>query len=214
VDLDTGAVVAAEMHAADRGDTATLPGTLESAAHHLAAVEAAPTEEAPAELVADKGYHSRETLKSLDDGPWKTRIAEPRRDGFLRWHGDDEARRAVVNNRTRLLSGVAREAFRLRAEVVERGFALVLDRGGMRRAWLRGRENLHKRYLIHVAGYNLGLIMRLLTGAGTPREFRARVSARFAAVVTPTGGLFVLLIVVADDQTAAIALSIEPDHFG
>jgi transposase len=214
VDLDTGAVVAAEMHPADRGDTATLPGTLESAARHLAAVEAAPSTEAPAEMVADKGYHSRETLKSLDGGPWKTRIAEPKRDGFLRWHGDDAARRAVVNNRVRLLSGVAREAFRLRAEVVERGFALVLDRGGMRRAWLRGRENLHKRYLIHVAGYNLGLIMRLLTGAGTPREFRARVSARFAAVVTPTGGLFVLLIVVADDQTAAIALSIEPDHFG
>ena len=141
-------------------------------------------------MVADKGYHSREVLKSLDDGPWKARIAEPRREGFLRWHGDDDARRAVVNNRTRLLSGVARAAFKLRAEVVERGFALILDRGGMRRAWLRGRENLHKRYLIHVAGYNLGLIMRLLTGAGTPREFRARVSARFAAVVTPTGGLF------------------------
>ena len=42
---------------------------------------------------------------------------------------------------------------------------------------VRGRENLHKRYLIHVAGYNLGLIMRLLTGAGTPREFAARASA-------------------------------------
>src|SRR3712207_1015044 len=94
----------------------------------------------------------------------KTRIAEPKRDGFLRWHGDDAARRAVVNNRTRLLSGVARAAFKLRAEVAERGFALILDRGGLRRAWLRGRENLHKRYLVHVAGYNLGLIMRLLTG--------------------------------------------------
>ena len=120
----------------------------------------------------------------------------------------------MVNNRTRLLSGVAREAFRLRAEVVERGFALVLDRGGMRRAWLRGRENLHKRYLVHVAGYNLGLIMRLLTGAGTPREFQALVAVRLAAVITPAGGLFVLLIVAADDQTAAFALSIEPDHFG
>src|ERR671910_1768024 len=214
VDLDTGAVVAAEMHPADRGDTATLPGTLESAARHLAAVEAAPTEAAPAEMVADKGYHSRETLQSLDGGRWKTRIAEPRRDGFLRWHGDAAARRAVVDNRTRLLSGVARAAFRLRAEVVERGFALILDRGGMRRAWLRGRENLHKRYLIHVAGYNLGLIMRLLTGAGTPREFQARASARLAAVNTPTGGLFVLLIVVAHDQTAAVALSIERDHSG
>src|SRR5215216_6554906 len=214
LDLDTGAVVAAEMQAADRGDTATLPDTLESAARHLAAVEAAPSAELPAEMVADTGYHSRVTLKSLDDGPWKTRIAEPKRDGFSRWHGDDAARRAVVNNRTRLLSGVAHVAFKLRAEIVERGFALILDRGGMRRAWLRGRENLHKRYLIHVAGYNLGLIMRLLTGAGTPRAFQARVSAYLATAITPAGGLFVLLIVVADDQTAAVALSIEPDHRG
>lgn len=77
-----------------------------------------------------------------------------------------------------------------------------------------GRENLHKRYLIQVAGYNLGFIMRLLTGAGTPREFQARVTARFVSVVTPAGGLFVFLIVAADNQTAAVALSIEPDHFG
>jgi transposase len=214
LDLDTGAVVAAEMHAADRGDTATLPDTLASAARHLGAVEAAPSPEAPAELVADKGYHSRATLKALDDGQWKTRIAEPKRDGFLRWHGDDAARRAVVNNRTRLLSGVARAAFRLRAEVVERCFALVLDRGGMRRAWLRGRENIQKRYLIHVAGYNLGLIMRLLTGAGTPREFQARLSACLAAVIMPNGCLMMLLIVAAGRQTAAIALSFEPDPLG
>ena len=215
VDLDTGAVVAAEMHLADQGDTATLPGTLESAARHLATVEAAPSAETPAELVADKGYHSRDTLKALDDGPWKTRIAEPKRDGFLRWHGDDEARRAVVNNRTRLLSGVARVAFKLRAEIVERGFALVLNRGGMRRAWLRGRENIHKRYLIHVSGYNLGLIMQLLTGAGTPREFQARGAASAAAVITPTGGLFILLVAAAaGGQAAAIAVSIEPDHRG
>src|SRR3954469_17485499 len=106
------------MHPADQGDTATLPGALESAARHLAAAEAAPSAGAPAEMVADKGYHSRETLKTLDGGPWKERIAEPKRDGFRRWHGDDAARRAVVNNRVRLLSGIAREAFRLRAEVV------------------------------------------------------------------------------------------------
>jgi hypothetical protein len=47
-----------------------------------------------------------------------------------------------------------------RGEPVERSFAHILDRGGMRRAWLRGRENLHKRYLIHVAGFNLGVLMR------------------------------------------------------
>lgn len=211
VDLDTGAVVAAEMHAADQGDTTTLPGTLVSAAEHLAAVEAAPTPDDPAELVADKGYHSRAGLKAMEDGPWKSRIAEPRRDGFLRWHGDDAARRAVYNNRARLLSGVARQAFKLRAELVERGFALVLDRGGMRRAWLRGRENVHKRYLIHVAGYNLGLIMRLLTGAGTPRAFRTRVSVWFGVLPVADSGCILLLFVATADQIAALAVSLQPD---
>src|SRR5215218_5419955 len=164
VDLDTGAIVAAEVHAADQGDTATLPETLEATEANLAAVGAAPTPEVPAELVADKGYHSREGLKDLEDGAWKSRIAEKKVPGVSRWRGDEAARRAVYNNRARLRSGVAREAFRLRAELVERSFALTLDRGGMRRAWLRGGENLQKRYLVHVAGYNLGLIMRLLVG--------------------------------------------------
>src|ERR1700716_182821 len=206
MDLDTGAVVAAELHAADHGDTTTMPGTLASAAEHLAAVDAAPTPEAPAELIADKGYHSRDVLKALDDGQWKSRISEPKRDEFSRWHGDDEARRAVYNNRTRLLSGVARQAFKLRAELVERGFALILDRGGMRRVWLRGRDNVQKRYLIHVAGYNLGLIMRLLTGAGTPREFQRQESAWFFAILEPDDRLIAMIFVVTDNQVAAGAV--------
>ena len=32
------------------------------------------------------------------------------------------------------------------------------------------------------------------------------------AAISPAGGLLALLIVVAGDQTAALALSIEPDH--
>ena len=208
LDLDTGAVIAAEMHAADQGDTATLPDTLATAAAHLTAVDAAPAPERPAELVADKGYHSRDGLKALDDGPWKTRIAERRTNGILRWHGDHDARRAVYNNRARLMSEVARQAFRLRAELVERSFALILDRGGMRRAWLRGRENLHKRYLIHVAGYNLGLIMRLLTGAGTPREFQARGRAWIGGLVAPDGAMIVVVLVVAEAEAAIFAVSI------
>jgi len=214
MDLDTGAVVAAEVHAADQGDTTTMPGTLASATEHLAAVDTAPTPEVPAELVADKGYHSRDALKALDGGPWKSRISEPHRAEFSRWHGDDEARRAVYNNRTRLLSGVARQAFKLRAELVERGFALILDRGGMRRVWLRGRENVQKRYLIHVAGYNLGLIMRLLTGAGTPREFRARVFVRLVVILETDGGLIFVVLVATDDQSAAFVISVKPDPCG
>src|SRR5512147_325425 len=67
VDLDTGAVVAAEIHPADEGDTTTLEGTLKAAAANLAKVDRTPTTTAPAELVADKGYHSRAVLKDLDE---------------------------------------------------------------------------------------------------------------------------------------------------
>ena len=63
----------------------------------------------------------------------------------------------------------------------------------MRRSWLRGRENLHQRYLVHVAGYNLGLIMRLLIGAGTPREFLARVAAHLLVLTTAEGAAIVIL---------------------
>src|SRR5688572_22139633 len=104
VDLDTGAIVAAEIHAADQGDTASLPGTLKVAEANLAAIEAAPTAEDPAELVADKGYHSRDGLKDLESGPWKSRIAEKKVPDVSRWHGDEDARRAVHNNRARLRS--------------------------------------------------------------------------------------------------------------
>src|SRR3954466_4952800 len=120
VDLDTGVIVA--IHPADQGDTRTLAGPLGQAEAMLALVGRTPTPEGPAEMVADKGYHSREVLKDLEDSAWKSRIAEKERTGFARWHGDDAARRAVYNNRTRLLSSVARQAFKLRAEKVERSF--------------------------------------------------------------------------------------------
>ena len=210
VDLASGAIVAAEIHPADQGDTTTLPGTLAAAAANLATVDAAPTPEDPAELVADKGYHSRAGLKDLEDSAWKSRVAEKRMRDIHRWHGDEEARRAVYNNRARLRSGVAKEAFKLRAELVERSFALTLDRGGMRRAWLRGRANLHKRYLVHVAGYNLGLIMRLLVGAGTPRELMARVAAHLLVLTTAEGTAIVILAVATDTETALLAVSTEP----
>ena len=210
VDLDSGAIVAAEIHPADQGDTTTLPGTLAAAAANLATVDAAPTPEDPAELVADKGYHSRAGLKDLEDSAWKSRVAEKRMRDVHRWHGDEEARRAVYNNRARLRSGVAKQAFKRRAELVERSFALTLDRGGMRRAWLRGRENLHKRYLVHVAGYNLGLIMRLLVGAGTPRELMARVAAHLLVLTTAEGTAIVILAVATDTETALLAVSTEP----
>lgn len=197
VDLDTGAIVAAEIHAADKGDTSTLPGTLKAAEANLAVAGKAPTEDRPADCVGDKGYHSREVLKELDGGVWKTRIAEPQRKDFLRWHGDDEARRAVYANRNRLRSAVGKAAMRRRGEFVERSFAHTLERGGMRRTWLRGRENVRKRYLIHVCGFNLGLLMRDLTGAGTPK---GAAEGRDVLLIWVQAGDFTAVILIAAEE--------------
>jgi hypothetical protein len=207
VDLDTGAVLAAEMHPADEGDTTTITGTLDAARRNLTRVGAPPSSDDPAECVADKGYHSRAVLTDLDGGPWKTRIAEPQRRGVSRWHGDAGARRAVYNNRARLRSEVGKQAMRQRGELVERSFAHILDRGGMRRTWLRGRENVHKRYLIHVAGHNLGLLMRLLIGAGTPKEAVARGWC-FLVLLPTSNGAYEALIMVLVAHSAIPALII------
>ena len=211
VDLDTGVIVAAPIHPADDGDTTTLPGTLEAAARNLAEVGLAPTLDEPCALVGDKGYHSRERLKELDGGVWKTRIAEPKpANGYLRWHGDEAARQAVYANRSRLKSEVGREALRMRGEMVERSFAHVLDRGGMRRAWLRGRENIHKRYLVHVAGFNLGILMRALFGYGTPREAASTRSAHLFVIQIEIA-LVIVMIGDIDGELAMLVIVVAPD---
>ena len=100
----------------------------------------------------------------------------------------------MYRNRARLRSGIGKEGFALRAEKVERSFEHNLDRGGMRRTWLRGRENVQKRYLIQVAAYNLGLVMRALLGAGTPKAAAAR-GGGLLWLATSTAGLVILIIV-------------------
>lgn len=211
VDLDTGVVVAAPIHAADEGDTTTLEPTLVEAQKNLSAVGLAPTPDDPCDVVADKGYHARAVLKDLDGGPWKTRIAEPRpSNGYLRWHGDDDARAAVYANRSRLKSGVGKDAMRKRGEIVERSFAHVLERGGMRRTWLRGRENVHKRYLIHVAGYNLGILMRALFGTGTPKEMAVLKTGTVFVVQTADTVAFVVVAVV-NAEPALLVVAIVPE---
>jgi transposase len=84
----------------------------------------------------------------------------------------------------------------------------------MRRAWLRGRENIHKRYLVHVAGYNLGLIMRLLTGTGTPREFAAGISAHPMLFATAANTAVGILIIVAGTEAATLVITVELEPHG
>jgi transposase len=77
----------------------------------------------------------------------------------------------------------------------------------MRRAWLRGRENVHKRYLIHVAGFNLGLLMRALYGKGTPKEAAEARNAIVLVLRTDTALAFAL-IPVTNREPAALVIAI------
>jgi transposase len=183
VDLETGAVVAVTLQGADHGDTTTMKQTLAEAVEHLDAVADATdaeVETAP-EVVTDKGYHSRGTVLDLETHGFRTYISEPAR-GQQSWHRQQDARDAVYANRRRARGDRGRRLLRRRGEYVERTFAHVYDTGGMRRTHLRGHTNILKRLLIHVSGFNLGLVMRHLIGLGTPRGLQGRVAAVFAAL--------------------------------
>jgi hypothetical protein len=53
-----------------------------------------------------------------------------------------------------------------------------------RPACRRGRNNILKRLLIHVSGFNLGLMMRRRFGVGTPRSLQGlRVASLCAALI-------------------------------
>ena len=53
----------------------------------------------------------------------------------------------------------------------------------MRRVHLRGHTNILKRVLVHTGGFNLGLLMRRLTGVGTPRSLQGRVATLLGALI-------------------------------
>ena len=174
VDLKTGAVVSVTLQPANRGDTTSIAETIEQADENLVGVmtdEAACenlSEQVLGEAVTDKGYHSNAVLKDLRDCDIRAYISEPDR-GRRHWAGQADERDAVYANRRRIRGGRGQTLRKKRSEYVERTFAHCYDTGGMRRTHLREHPNILKRLLIHVAGFNLGLVMRSLFSVGTAR---------------------------------------------
>jgi transposase len=177
VDMDSGAVVAVTLHRGEAGDTSSVGATVEKTTEVLGELEAEGKIEKPRvrEAVTDKSYHSNDTLVELTDKEWRTYVSEPRR-GRRRWAGRARERDAVHSNRRRIRSARGKRLLRKRGELLERAFTHYLDGGGMRRTHLRLHGNILKRLLVHVAGFNLGLVMRKLVGRGTPRGLAAALS--------------------------------------
>jgi transposase len=172
VDLETGAVVAVTLQPADKGDTTTIEETITKAAENVE--QAVPDGDGIQELVADKGYHSNEVITALTEIGIRTYISEPNR-GRRNWKGKQAQRNAVYRNRRRIHGERGRRLLRRRGEKLERPLAHAYETGGLRRVHLRGRSNILKRVLIHTAALNLGLLMRLMVGVGTPRSLQGRL---------------------------------------
>jgi transposase len=185
VDVETGAVVAVTVQAADQGDTQTVRETLCEAGEQVATVAGeaeSVNPEGPKEVVLDKGYHSSAVLVELAEWQVRSYCSEPAR-GRRSWQGKAEEQAAVYANRRRIRGERGQRLLRQRGEKIERSFAHLYETGGMRRVHLRRHPNILKRLLVHVAAFNLGLVMRKLFGKGTPRGLQGYRAALVLAIL-------------------------------
>jgi transposase len=194
VDLDSGAVVAVTLQAADLGDTTTIEETLSAADMAVAELvereaELHPEEEPQVnaegieELVADKGYHSGAVLEQIKGLEVRTYIPEKKQAGKRHWKGKQGEQQAVYQNRRRVRGKYGKSLLRRRGELVERTFAHCYETGGMRRCTLHGRKNILKRLLIHVGAFNISLVLRKMLGAGKPRELKNRAASLVSRII-------------------------------
>ncbi|MEM7205582.1 MAG: DDE transposase, partial [Planctomycetota bacterium] len=79
-----------------------------------------------------------------------------------------------------------------------RSFAHTCRTGRARRTWIRGLDEVNKRYLIQAAARNLGTIMRVLIGVGTPRALQGDARAFVGLLHRAVSAIGALLIALSD----------------
>ena len=125
VDLDTGAIVAVTLQAADQGDTTTLDETLCEAGEQVAEqirreAELRPQEKPKVhlqgieELVTDKGYHSGAVVKRVKSYEVRSYIPEKKQKGRRDWQDKRAEQQAVYANRRRVRGDYGKSLLRRR----------------------------------------------------------------------------------------------------
>ena len=210
-----GAVIAVTLHGGAKGDTKSLPDTLEKAQSNLQELANNAEccerihEDAGREVVGDKGYHGNDILVELVEQEYRSYISEPERGG-RKWKDKQAEQAATYANRRRIRGTRGKRLIRRRGELLERPFAHYLEAGGMRRTHLRRHENILKRLLTHVAGFNLGILMRNLIGKATPKEYAELNASLIAALlrfVSTIGARFAPL-----QSIGRLNLAVPPNH--
>ena len=181
VDLDSGTIVGAEVLPGHQADHQKASTHILEAQLTINAARGEAAEELTVETsTADKGYFEVSQLQALQREQIKTVICDPisnRRLDKL----DESEQHAVKAAKRSAESQYGQKLLRRRGMHLERAFAHMLDCGGMRRATLRGRQNLNKRFKLAAAFYNLSQLMRNLFGIGTPKQCEAMGAGRLGA---------------------------------
>ena len=188
VDLDTGAIVAVTTHGGATGDTTSIETTLPEAGWAIANQIDTATEQGQykvderglQEVVTDKGYHSNSGLQSMAEAGVRSYVPAPKQK--RNWEGKPSEKALYVGNQRRVTGERGKQLLKRRGEYLERPFAHQYETGGLRRVHTRGLKNVAKRVLLQAAAYNLALIMRSITKAGTPRGLAERQLARLQAL--------------------------------
>src|SRR5437868_4633900 len=183
VDLDTGAIVQAQVHPGDQADHKEMATRVLEAQQNInqAAGEKLDTLTVNS-VTSDKGYYAVNELQALQQEDIRTVIADPIDNRRLDKLEPDE-KKVVQAARRSVKSKSGKDLLRRRGMHIERSFAHILDCGGMRRTTLRGWENLNKRYKLAAAFYNLSQLMRKIFGFGTPKQLGRPGAAYFCSIV-------------------------------
>jgi len=188
VDLDTGAIVQADVQPGDQADHKEMATRVLEAQQTInqACAQLLDTLTVTS-VTSDKGYYAVDQLQALQAEGIRTVISDP----------VDNRRGAVRGARRSVKSKSGKALLRRRGMHIERSFAHILDCGGMRRTTLRGWENLNKRFKLAAAFYNLSQLMRKLFRFGTPKQ-------QAAAMERGGRGLFWCLVPVIIPMTAIV----------
>jgi transposase len=179
VDLDTGAILRAEVRLGHEADQKDLRLHVLQAQGNINQAQDAPVDSLTIQsTTADKGYHAVGEMKLLHAEGIRTVISDPVKNRKVENLDKEDAR--VVRNAKRSASSKSGKALlRRRGMHLERSFAHILDAGGARRTTLRGLVNLNKRFKVSAAIYNVSQLMRELFGVGTPKQLVAIGKALF-----------------------------------
>lgn len=132
-------MIAVTLQAADQGDTTTIQETLAETAGNLAHLIEREADNAPdkkprvslnplAEIVADKGYHSNDTVWNIQQSQARSYLPEPKR-GQRKWAGKSDEQKAVYANRRRIKGSYGKRLLKKRGEPIERSFAHCYETG-------------------------------------------------------------------------------------